>query len=167
MRRLQSNLAYLAAIADRSHKPSSQIPPHPAIMSAPILTARSDSSLSITTTTSPPKTGESSTPTADATKSDASKNADKKEEGKDNSTEEDEKRIEMLRDQYRRLHALFPGVDPKKDTMAQAANASAAMRARAQAQAQAQAMAQGGGVAGGAQAAQRQGQGGSKVPGMS
>src|ERR1700730_8974830 len=37
MRRLQANLAYLAAIADRSHKPSSQIPPHPAIISAPPL----------------------------------------------------------------------------------------------------------------------------------
>jgi len=40
MRRLQSNLAYLAAIADRSHKPSSQIPPHPQIMLAPAFTAR-------------------------------------------------------------------------------------------------------------------------------
>ncbi|KAN0090059.1 hypothetical protein V8E51_018638 [Hyaloscypha variabilis] len=37
MRRLQSNLAYLAAIADRSHKPSSQILAHPAIMSSPLL----------------------------------------------------------------------------------------------------------------------------------
>jgi len=40
MRRLQSNLAYLAAIADRAHKPSSQIPSHPAIMNAPVLTAK-------------------------------------------------------------------------------------------------------------------------------
>ena len=40
MRRLQSNLAYLAAIADRSHKPSSQIPPHPQIMLAPAFTSR-------------------------------------------------------------------------------------------------------------------------------
>ncbi|KFY52138.1 hypothetical protein V497_08629 [Pseudogymnoascus sp. VKM F-4516 (FW-969)] len=38
MRRIQYNLAYLAAIADRSHKPSSQIPPHPAVISAPSLT---------------------------------------------------------------------------------------------------------------------------------
>ncbi|KAI9674185.1 MAG: hypothetical protein M1817_002003 [Caeruleum heppii] len=35
MRRLQANLAYLAAIADRSHKPASHIPPAPAIMSPP------------------------------------------------------------------------------------------------------------------------------------
>ncbi|MCJ1364864.1 hypothetical protein MMC16_003981 [Acarospora aff. strigata] len=35
MRRLQSNLAYLASIADRSHKPASAIPNAPAIMEAP------------------------------------------------------------------------------------------------------------------------------------
>ena len=35
MRRLQSNLAYLAAIADRTHKPASHIPPSPAIMTSP------------------------------------------------------------------------------------------------------------------------------------
>jgi hypothetical protein len=40
MRRLQANLAYLAAIADRSHKPSSQIPSHPAFITAPPLTAK-------------------------------------------------------------------------------------------------------------------------------
>ena len=42
MRCLQANLAYLAAIADRAHKPTSTIPPSPAIMTAP----RSVSSLS-------------------------------------------------------------------------------------------------------------------------
>ncbi|MCJ1287918.1 hypothetical protein MMC26_007270 [Xylographa opegraphella] len=35
MRRLQSNLAYLAYIADRVHKPADQFPRHPAIMDAP------------------------------------------------------------------------------------------------------------------------------------
>lgn len=35
MRRLQSNLAYLANIADRSHKPGTTIPNAPAIMDAP------------------------------------------------------------------------------------------------------------------------------------
>ncbi|MCJ1257043.1 hypothetical protein MMC24_004868 [Lignoscripta atroalba] len=35
MRRLQSNLAYLASIADRSHKPATAIPPYPAIMDGP------------------------------------------------------------------------------------------------------------------------------------
>ena len=35
MRRLQSNLAYLASISDRPHKPVGTIPPCPAIMDAP------------------------------------------------------------------------------------------------------------------------------------
>ena len=35
MRCLQANLAYLASIADRAHKPASQKPPAPAIMAAP------------------------------------------------------------------------------------------------------------------------------------
>ncbi|MCJ1398241.1 hypothetical protein MMC11_001438 [Xylographa trunciseda] len=37
MRRLQSNLAYLAHIADRLHKPVDQYPRQPAIMDAPII----------------------------------------------------------------------------------------------------------------------------------
>lgn len=35
MRCLQSNLAYLAAVADRAHKPTSTLPPAPAILTAP------------------------------------------------------------------------------------------------------------------------------------
>lgn len=34
MRRLQSNLAYLAAIVDRPHRPPEKIPENPAIMEA-------------------------------------------------------------------------------------------------------------------------------------
>lgn len=37
MRRLQSNLAYLASIADRVHKPWNAIPQFPAILEAPPL----------------------------------------------------------------------------------------------------------------------------------
>ena len=37
MRRLQSNLAYLACIADRPHKPQNPIPAFPAIMETPAL----------------------------------------------------------------------------------------------------------------------------------
>ncbi|MCJ1388882.1 hypothetical protein MMC18_001733 [Xylographa bjoerkii] len=37
MRRLQSNLAYLAYIADRVHKPADQFPRHPAIMEPPVV----------------------------------------------------------------------------------------------------------------------------------
>ncbi|KAL8842902.1 MAG: hypothetical protein Q9170_000306 [Blastenia crenularia] len=37
MRRLQANLAYLASVADRHHKPGNAVPPFPAIMEAPSL----------------------------------------------------------------------------------------------------------------------------------
>lgn len=35
MRCLQANLSYLAAVADRAHKPASTVPPSPAIMMPP------------------------------------------------------------------------------------------------------------------------------------
>ncbi|KAH6666421.1 hypothetical protein B0J14DRAFT_202544 [Halenospora varia] len=82
MRRLQSNLAYLAAIADRSHKPSSQIPSHPAIMTAP---------------------------------------------------PSHRNRLETLKDQYKRLQALFPGVDPKKEPPMPASNPAARPQGQQQA----------------------------------
>lgn len=105
MRRLQSNLAYLAAIADRSHKPSSQIPAHPAIMTAPILAPKS--------------------PT------DASPHPDNKQDDFGDRPDDAESRCENLRDLYRQLQALFPGVDPKKESqMMQAVNP--AQRAQAQ-----------------------------------
>lgn len=37
MRRLQANLAYLANVADRKHRPENPVPPFPAIMEAPVL----------------------------------------------------------------------------------------------------------------------------------
>lgn len=106
MRRLQANLGYLAAIADRPNKPSSQIPPHPAIISAPPLIARPGG-----TATSEPSEVEP-----------------KKEEADDKSgvnvTSEDRyQRIETLKSQYKKLQDLFPGVDPKKEPPAQPANA--------------------------------------------
>jgi hypothetical protein len=122
MRRLQANLAYLAAIADRTHKPSSQIPAHPAIISAPVFSAR--------------------TPKSDSSPSTDIKGENASEETK-NAEEVSEDRVELLKDQYKRLQALFPGVDPKKDAALQSANATAA--ARAQMQAKQQAIAQGGG----------------------
>jgi hypothetical protein len=131
MRRLQGNLAYLAAIADRSHKPSSQIPAHPQVVSAPPLGPRS-SSLS-----SP--NAVSSSPSA----LDPSKSEDNKEEMKEGALTveaNDVDRPERLKELYKRLQALFPGVDPKKEQSIQQMN-NAAMRARAQAQAQAQAQA--------------------------
>lgn len=116
MRRLQSNLAYLAVIADRSHKPSSQIPPHPSIMSAPALTPRS----------SQPNSTISGSPKAET----------KTEEAEESKIEGiDDDHSESLKEQYKKLQALFPGVDPKKEAPAQPA-AVAAARQQAQQQAQ-------------------------------
>jgi len=120
MRRLQSNLAYLAAIADRSHKPSSQIPAHPAIMSAPPIPSKSQ-----------PTSATTSSPQAET----------KKEESTDVKMPDNEDHAEILREQYKKLQALFPGVDPKKEPPLQSANSAA--RAQAQQQAQAQMAAQG------------------------
>ena len=116
MRRLQANLAYLAAIADRSHKPDSQIPRHPATMTAPPLTS---------------KGGLAGSPKQDS----------KKEESDDKKSglkkpEEEENRAEILKEQYKRLQALFPGVDPKKE--AQIPGNNPALRAQAQQHAAAQ-----------------------------
>jgi hypothetical protein len=120
MRRLQSNLAYLAAIADRSHKPSSQIPAHPAFMSAPPIPSKSQ-----------PTSATTSSPQAET----------KKEESNDVKMPNNEDHAEILREQYKKLQALFPGVDPKKEPPLQSANS--AVRAQAQQQAQAQIAAQG------------------------
>lgn len=109
MRRLQANLAYLAAIADRSHKPSSQIPPHPAIMSAPPLTPRSSQPTS-------PKTDTSKKEDPEEFKLDVL--------GDDHS--------EALREQYKKLQALFPNVDPKKDPPIQNPNAARQQQQAAQ-----------------------------------
>lgn len=98
MKRLQSNLAYLAAIADRSHKPSSQIPPHPAIMSAPPLSPR-------------PLKAESKA-NSPQTNSPEPKKEDAEEIYKPEGLDDDHG--ESLKEQYGKLQALFPGVDYKK-----------------------------------------------------
>ncbi|CZR62336.1 uncharacterized protein PAC_12233 [Phialocephala subalpina] len=126
MRRLQSNLAYLAAIADRSHKPSSQIPPHPAIMSAPPLSPKA------------PPTNATASPKSDT----------KKEETEDKKLEDQpQDQSAILNDLYSKLQVLFPGVDPKKEPPIPAANqvarAQAQQQAAAQIQAQKQAQGQG------------------------
>lgn len=101
MRRIQYNLAYLAAIADRSHKPSSQIPPHPAVISAPSLTPL-------------PKSASSPTSPNGAVKLSTDGAADN--DGED--------RAETLKKQYKRLQELFPGVDPKKEPQVQPTGAA-------------------------------------------
>ncbi|KFY99865.1 hypothetical protein V498_00468 [Pseudogymnoascus sp. VKM F-4517 (FW-2822)] len=90
MRRIQYNLAYLAAIADRSHKPSSQIPPHPAVISAPSLTPL------------PKPSASSPTSPNGAVKL-----------GTDGAADiEGEDRAETLKKQYKRLQELFPATRP-------------------------------------------------------
>jgi hypothetical protein len=145
MRRLQSNLAYLAAIADRAHKPSSQIPAHPAIMSAPPLALHLN-----------PTADATNTPKADADGSETKKEEgeaqkDTKEESKGLGGETRGERIETLREQYKRLQALFPDADPKKDPPIQRISEASRqqMHAKAQAQAHAQAQAQAQAAAGG------------------
>ena len=127
MRRLQGNLAYLAAIADRSHKPSNQIPSHPQVISAPPLAPR------ITSSTAPKSAFSSA---------DGATLEDDKETTASAGEVEDVNRPERLVGLYKQLQALFPDVDPKKEQSLQQMNA-AAMRARAQAQAQAQTQSQG------------------------
>jgi hypothetical protein len=136
MRRLQCNLAYLAAIADRSHKPSSQIPPHPAIMSAPPLTPKSKASPS----TSKPDASTSSPSAGDNMKKEEEE-ANRDREEQKAPVESEEERIETLKEQYKRLQGLFPGVDPKKDDRRVNDATRQQMQAKAQAQAQMQAAA--------------------------
>jgi hypothetical protein len=109
MKRLQSNLAYLAAIADRSHKPSSQIPAHPAMMLPPPIKLRATN---INPTSSP--------------------NSDDKEEGDTKKPETNAERIESLKDYYKQLQALFPGVDPNKEPPIPQPNPAARMQAQQQ-----------------------------------
>lgn len=113
MRRLQANLAYLAAIADRSHKPSSNIPPHPAIISAPNLSPRK------------------SAPTASSTIEPETNGTDggaKTEEGEADEAD----RAQVIRGLYARLQSLFPGVDPSKEPPLTSNPSAAATAAAAQ-----------------------------------
>jgi hypothetical protein len=92
-----------------------------------------------------PKREPKSSPSADV----KTENSEEKKPNVDGESLDDrEDRIETLKDQYKRLQALFPGVDPKHDVQAQAANAAARAQMQAkqkQAHAHAQAQAQGGG----------------------
>jgi hypothetical protein len=135
MRRLQANLAYLAAIADRSHKPSSQIPPHPAIISAP--------SLSPLPPKSSMKQSPKASPNQNANIKVESTSSSETANGATNGTpvdldaggsEETEDRVETIKALYTRLQALFPGVDPKKEPPIQAMNKNAQQKGQAQRQ---------------------------------
>jgi hypothetical protein len=135
MRRLQANLAYLAAIADRSHKPSSQIPPHPAIISAPPLSPLHHKPQ----IKQSPKASPNQNPNIKTELTPSSETAN----GATNGTpidldaagsEETEDRLETIKALYARLQALFPGVDPKKEPPIQAMNKNAQQKGQAQRQ---------------------------------
>ncbi|KAF4424196.1 hypothetical protein CGGC5_v005427 [Colletotrichum fructicola Nara gc5] len=87
MRRLQANLAYLAALADR--KGNVQVPPSPAYLSSPPL----NMTLKVRLQTPP---------------------GDVAENNPDPTTDRQE-RSSYLTELYNKLQALFPNVDPKKE----------------------------------------------------
>ncbi|KAK0714873.1 hypothetical protein B0H67DRAFT_226551 [Lasiosphaeris hirsuta] len=94
MRRLQANLTYMAALADRK---SQQAPPCPAYLMPPPL------NLSIRLRVPQSMPDESSEKPPDP-------NADRGDRDK------------LLKDLYRRLQALFPGIDPRKEPATQVPN---------------------------------------------
>ncbi|KAK3390218.1 hypothetical protein B0H63DRAFT_108655 [Podospora didyma] len=88
MRRLQTNLAYLAALADR--KPSVQVPACPAYLMPPPLNLNLKLRI-------PPSTSD-----------------DPNEKPLDPSSDREE-RDKVMKDLYKKLQALFPGIDPRKE----------------------------------------------------
>ncbi|KAF4984864.1 hypothetical protein FZEAL_17 [Fusarium zealandicum] len=87
MRRLQANLSYMAALADR--KPEVKVPPCPAYLSAP--------PLNLAVKLRAPALG------ADGSENKIDPVADREERDK------------SIKDLYSRLQAAFPGCDPKKE----------------------------------------------------
>ena len=88
MRRLQTNLSYMAALADR--KPEVKVPPCPAYLSAP--------PLNLALKLRAPAVGGP--------------------EGSENNIDpvaDREERNNSIKDLYSRLQAAFPGFDPKKE----------------------------------------------------
>ncbi|KAF5569815.1 CYC8-general repressor of transcription [Fusarium phyllophilum] len=87
MRRLQANLSYMAALADR--KPEVKVPPCPAYLTAPALTL----SLKLRAPAVGPEAADNNIdPVADR-----------------------DERNNSIRDLYSRLQAVFPGIDPKRE----------------------------------------------------
>lgn len=87
MRRLQANLSYMAALADK--KPEVKVPPCPAYLSAPPL------NLSIKLRTQPMAPDGS--------------------ENKIDPMADREERAQSIKELYSRLQAVFPEFDPKKE----------------------------------------------------
>lgn len=135
MRRLQANLGYLAAIADRSHKPSSQIPPHPAIISAPPLSPLPPKPH----TKQSPRASPNQNPNVKTESTASSETANGATNGTPleldaSGSEETEDRSDTIKALYARLQSLFPGVDPKKEPPIQAMNRNTQQKGQAQRQ---------------------------------
>lgn len=97
MRRIQYNLAYLAAVADRSHKPASSIPKYPQFMYAPPLsqtTTYFNFSSPMMTNATAPKSENQDSP-GSAVKAEADIRIEK------------ESRISSLKENYQKLQDLF------------------------------------------------------------
>ncbi len=94
MRRLQANLGYLAALADRK---AAQTPPSPSYLTAPSLNLNLRLRFPLRPTDNP-----------------ADKPIDPNPDRPD--------RDKCLKDLYKKLQALFPGIDPRKETLPQAPN---------------------------------------------
>ncbi|KAL1871026.1 hypothetical protein VTK73DRAFT_2335 [Phialemonium thermophilum] len=95
MRRLQGNLTYLAGLADRK---GGQVPQSPQFLTAPPLNFK------IKMRSQPPMAGDSNEKQLDA-------NEDRLE------------RDQFLKELYRKLQGLFPGVDPRKEAALQTGSA--------------------------------------------
>lgn len=92
MRRLQGNLSYLAALADR--KGNVQVPAHPSYIAPPPW----NMALKLRRSNAAPPPGDA----------------------KLNPTADREERVKYISELYSRLQALFPGVDPKTEPPFQA-----------------------------------------------
>jgi len=98
IRRLHTNLAYMAVLADRK---SVQAPPNPAYLMPPPLNLKLKLRVPKTAPGAPDG----------ATELPPDPNSDREE------------RDQLLKDLYKRLQALFPGVDPRKEPPPQPPNA--------------------------------------------
>jgi hypothetical protein len=96
MRRLQANLTYMFALADRKAK--AQVPASPAYLTPPPLNLQLKLKLPPTAADDPVE--RPADPVADRAERDT-----------------------LLKNLYKKLHSLYPGVDPKKEPPAQAAGA--------------------------------------------
>ena len=96
MRRLQANLTYMFALADRKAKP--QLPTSPAYLTPPPLNMQLKLKLPPTSADDPVE--RPADPVADRIERDT-----------------------LLKNLYKKLHSLYPGVDPRKEPAAQPAGA--------------------------------------------